>query len=371
VSAGSTDVISFARGIPSPDLIDLEALARATERALRIDGAGASTYGHAAGYLPLRRWIAERHGVELERVMVTNGSMQACGLVLEELCGRGDLVAVERPSYDRALLALRGIGARLRGVAMEPDGLALDELEEDLVAGFVPSLLYTIPNFQNPTGRTLSSTKRRRLLELAADHGFPILEDDPYGELHFDGRRAPTMLSLQRGQSTVIHVSSFSKTVCPGLRVGYVIAAPELIGRLTERAANTYIAPGTFAQAVVHQFCLGGGLESSTARIRGALEIRAEVLARRLALEVPEGRFVVPRGGYFLWLELPQEIEVERLAVAAAERRLAVLCGADFMVDGLSNGLRLSYAGTPPERIAEGVRRLAHALSISRDGVVA
>ena len=354
--------LSFARGAPSLDIIDVEGLREAAQRAFANDPGGATAYGTAVGYVPLRRWIAERHGVEEAQVLVTNGSMQADAFLFDELVAPGDEVIVERPSYDRTLLALRQRGAALTAVTIEPDGINLEGLAAALDSGVRPKLAHIIPNFHNPAGYTLSGPKRERLLELAREYAFTIFEDDPYIELRFRGETLPTMFSLDRGEGTVVYASSFSKTVCPGIRVGYLIGPSELIARIVVRATNTYISPSMVDAAIVYEFCMSGALERSIERVRSALEGRVGTLAAALEAQIPGASFVVPDGGYFLWVKLPDGVEPAAVLRAAAERKLALVSGDDFVLDGDSGAVRLAFSGVTPGEIREGVTRLAAAL---------
>jgi DNA-binding transcriptional MocR family regulator len=251
--------ISFARGAPSLDIVDVDGLREAAERAFTNDPGGATAYGTAIGYPPLRAWIAERHQVEPENVIVTNGSMQADAFLFQALVEPGDTVIVERPTYDRTLLSLRQRGADVRMVELEHDGIDVAALERVLLAGARPKLAHIIPNFQNPAGYSLSAAKRERLLELARAHEFTIFEDDPYVELRFDGSPQATMLSLDRER--VVYASSFSKTVCPGIRVGYLVGPAELIARIVKIATTTYISPNMVSEAIVNEFCRSGAID--------------------------------------------------------------------------------------------------------------
>src|SRR5438874_9546292 len=297
--------ISFARGAPSLDIVDVDGLREAAERAFTADPGGVTAYGTSVGYLPLREWIAEQHGVDPKRVLVTNGSMQADAFLFEALVEPGDAVIVERPTYDRTLLSLRGRGADLRPVELEADGIDVAAVERVLATGATPKLAHIIPNFQNPAGCTLSQPKREALLELARAHGFTIFEDDPYAALRFEGSPLPTMLSMDR--DTVVYASSFSKTVCPGIRVGYLVGPTELIARIVKLATSTYISPSMVSQAIVHQFAVSGALDRSIETVKAALRERATTLAAALRRELPDARFVEPEGGYFLWLDLPRD----------------------------------------------------------------
>ncbi len=354
---GST--ISFARGAPSLDIIDVQGLRDAASRAFVNDPAGTTAYGTSIGYPRLRAWIAERHGVEPERVLVTNGSMQADAFLFEQLVDSGTEVVVERPTYDRTLLSLRARGARIHAVELQPDGIDTDALATLLEEGAKPTLAHIIPNFQNPAGYTLSQAKRQALLELANRHDFVVFEDDPYVELRFSGERLETMLS--QDPERVVYASSFSKTVCPGIRVGYLVGPRELIAQITKLATNTYISPNMVAQSIVYEFCASGSLERSIETVKTALTKRLRTLDVALRRELPEAEFVAPEGGYFMWVTLPEGTDVAALFKAAAERGVAFVKGTDFLIEGGENTLRLAYSGVTPDEVDEGISRLAEA----------
>ncbi len=353
--------ISFARGAPSLDIVNVAGLKEAAARALENDPAGSTAYGTAVGYPKLRAWIAGKHGVEPENVLVTNGSLQADAFLFDQLLGPGDEVVVERPTYDRTLLSLRKRGALVHAVELEHDGIdtgALARLLED-GSRARPKLAHVIPNFQNPAGYTLSAAKRRALLSLAAEYGFVVFEDDPYVELRFTGEPLATMVSMD--PERVVYASSFSKTVCPGIRVGYLVGPKELIAGVAELATNTYISPNMVSQAIVYEFCASGAIERSIETVKRALAQRAQTLAEALRRELPEAEFVTPEGGYFMWVTLPQGCDVSALHSAAADRGVAFVKGSDFVLEGGTNTLRLAYSGVTPEQIAQGVERLAAA----------
>ena len=358
--------ISFARGAPSLDIVDVEGLRDAASRAFESDPAGTTAYGTSVGYPRLRAWIADRHGVEPECVLVTNGSMQADAFLFEQLVKPGDDVIVERPTYDRTLLSLRERGARLHAVELQPDGIDTDALASLLRGDSIPptpavrpKLAHIIPNFQNPAGYTLAPAKRQALLALAAEHDFKVFEDDPYVDLRFSGETLPTMLSMN--PEHVIYASSFSKTVCPGIRVGYLVGQPDLIAAVAKLATNTYISPSMVAQSIVYEFCASGAIDSSIETVRTALAKRVLTLDAALRRELPEAEFVTPEGGYFMWVTLPAGTDVHALHKAAAERGVAFVKGTDFLLEGGENTLRLAYSGVTPEQIDEGVARLAQA----------
>ncbi len=273
--------ISFARGVPAPECLPVEELADCARAAVERDGTTVLNYGPVGGYGPLRDWVAERHGVEPDQVLVTNGSLQGLSLLAALLLERGSRVLVEGPTYDRAL----HIVARHEGepivVPTDDDGLDPDGLE--LPAAF----LYTIPTFQNPSGRTLSLERRRRLAELAREGRLLVVEDDPYSLVRFDGEPLPTVHELAEGEG-VVHSFSFSKIVAPGLRVGYLVGPAELIGRLEALAVQTYLTPALLPQATVLEFLRRGRLQPNVERVVGLLRERRDAMLESLE-ELPEG----------------------------------------------------------------------------------
>lgn len=355
----TADLISFARGAPSLDIVNVEGLKSAAVRAFDRDPGGATAYGTSVGYVPLRAWVAEKHDVAPEQVLVTNGSMQADAFLFDELVSPQSPVIVERPTYDRTLLGLRNRRGELHPVAVDENGLVTAELRALLDGGLRPTLAHIIPNFHNPAGVTLSADRRTELLALAAEFGFTIFEDDPYRDVRFSGQPLPTMLST--GEN-VVYASSFSKIICPGIRVGYLIGDADLIGRIAKRATNTYISPNMVAQAIAYEFCVSGALETSIKTVQVALAERANRLADALREQLPEARFTLPQGGYFLWLDLPSDVDVKSLLPAAAKQGVAVVAGADFLIEGGEHSVRLAYSGVTTDHIDEGVRRLAAAV---------
>jgi 2-aminoadipate transaminase len=352
--------ISLARGAPSLDIVAVDELRAAADRAFAKDPAAMAAYGTSAGHPSLVAWIAEKHGVAPECVIATNGSMQADAFLFKRLVEPGDVVVVEAPSYDRTLLALRELGAELLAIPLEADGIDVAALERALDLGARPKLAHVIPNFHNPGGCTLSSEKRRRLIDLATEYGFTVFEDDPYVDIRFAGEPLPTMFSLDE-RDTVVYASSFSKTVCPGIRVGYLVGPEQLIGEIRGIATNTYISPNMVAQGIVAEFCNSGAIDRSIATVKEALRERRDVLCAALERELPDARFVVPEGGYFLWVELPEGADVAALERSALVRGVQFVKGGDFLIEGGDNAFRIAYSGVTPELIEEGVARLAEA----------
>lgn len=362
MSASMADAISFSRGAPSVDIVDIEGLRAAADRAFTNDPAGTTAYGTAVGYVPLRKLLAEKHGVPVDHVIVTNGSMQADAFLFDELVTPGASVVVEKPSYDRTLLGLQERGADLTAIELEADGISTAKLRAALEGGLRPTFAHIIPNYQNPGGSTLPLEKRKELIALAEEYDFLIFEDDPYREIRFRGEALPSMYEL--APERVVFASSFSKTVCPGVRVGYLVGNPELIAKITRRATNTYIAPDMLAQSVVYELAQDKDrYEGAIANVKEKLRERCDLLADSLEKYLPEAKFVRPDGGYFLWAELPENYDVEAAAAKQADFDVAFVKGSDFLLEGGKSSLRLAYSAVRADQVEEGVQRLAACLN--------
>jgi 2-aminoadipate transaminase len=364
--AGST--ISFARGAPSADILPHEPVREAAARALESDWERALSYGTGRGHPELCEWIANLHDAKPEEVMVTNGSMEAAALLFRHLLSEGDRVIVEQPTYDRTLLLLNQAGANVHGAALEADGV--DPAQVEALAGEETKLAHVIPNFHNPAGCTLSLEKRSALVQLAADRGFTLFEDDPYRLISFEKATGKTMLEMDTADR-VIHASSFSKSIGPGVRVGYLVGPAEQIATLAKRANETYISPNMLAEAIVFELCRSGGLEANLKVVNAALKERCDALVEALREHIPEAEFVVPEGGYFLWLDLNDDVDSKSLLAEAKEEGVTFVAGPDFMIEGGTNSLRLSFAPVPAGDVAEGVQRLARALERVRSTAAA
>ncbi len=354
------ETISFARGAPSPDLIPVNAVRTATAKALEDDWQKALSYGVGIGHPGLCAWIAGRHGLaDASQVMVTNGSLEAGAMLFRHLLGPGDRVIVEQPSYDRTLLLLEQLGVEFVPVALEEDGLDVTAVEAALADGPV-KLVHVIPNFHNPAGCTLSEEKRKRLVELAAEHDFTIFEDDPYRELPFGDLPPPTMLSMDTA-GKVVHASSFSKTVSPGVRTGYLAGPAGRIKELAKVANETYISPNMLSGSLVLELCESGALDRNIEVVKAALRERRDALIKALGEHLPSAGFVVPGGGYFLWADLGEGFDTVDLAAKAKEAGAPFIPGTDFMLEGGNTSLRFSFASVPPQFIDEGVARISAA----------
>jgi 2-aminoadipate transaminase len=354
------ETISFARGAPSADILPAEAVREAAARALESDWQRALSYGTGRGHPGLAEWIAELHGVKPEQVMVTNGSLEAGAMLFRFLLDPRDRVVVEQPSYDRTLLLLERLGIEPVGVPLEEDGVDVEAIAE-VTAGTDTRLVHVIPNFHNPAGCTLSAEKRLRLVDLAGERGFNLFEDDPYRLVSFGGDPLPTMLE-QDERDRVIHASSFSKTVAPGVRVGYLIGPADEIGALAKLANEQYISPSMIAESIVWELCRSGELEKNIESVNAVLRERRDALVEALREHLPEARFVVPEGGYFLWLDLEDDVDTPKLLTEAKAEGVTFVAGPDFMLEDGSSSLRLSFAPVPAESIPEGIERLARAL---------
>ena len=356
--------ISFARGAPSPECLDAALLASCATAALERDGATILAYGPGGGYGPLGEHLAERHGVDPARVFATAGGLQ--GFVLYatvQLLRRPGRVLVEAPTYDRPLKLLRWQGVNIVGVPMDDEGLEPDALQEELARGGDVSFLYTIPTFQNPSGRTLGEERRRRIVELSREYDLHVLEDDPYGLVRYSGDAIPSIHSLEGGER-VTFTSSFSKTVAPGLRVGWFVVPEAMRADYDDRAVSTYISPPLLPQAIVHELFARGAFGPNLARIRGILGAQRDAMLSALEAELGgRATWSTPEGGYFVWLDLAEGTDASALLGRATEAGVTYVRGADFFTDGGGgSAARLAFSYEPPERIAEGVRLLASLL---------
>jgi 2-aminoadipate transaminase len=348
-------LISFARGMPGPDLLPIAAFGDCAREALERDGATALQYGPPGGYPPLKQWIAELHDVDPARVIVTNGSLQGFAFSARHFVQSGSRFFVEAPCYDRSLSILRKLGAEVEQIELADDGLDIDALDGALREGDV---VYTIPTFQNPSGRTLSLENRKRLLGLAADADAVIFEDDPYGMLRFEGESIPRLFELSQGST--IFLSSFSKTVAPGIRTGYLLLPEHLVPAIEELVLSNYVSPAIFVEAALLEFLTSGRFEPNLETVRDGLRLRRDAMLAALEREMPEGtRWNQPEGGYFLWLDLPASVSADELLARASEDDVAFIKGADFFFHGGGEeSARLAFSFATPNEIDEGVTRL-------------
>jgi 2-aminoadipate transaminase len=353
--------ISFARGAPAAELIPSAELADCAHAVALRDGPRVFSYGPGGGYAPLREWVAERHSVPTSRIVLTVGGLQGFAFyAAEQLARTPGRVLVEAPSYDRPLKILSREGVEVVALAMDEEGLDPDALEAELARrGDRPSFLYTIPTFQNPSGRTLSRERRARLVDIVREHGLAVLEDDPYGLVRFAGEPPPSLHELEGGE-LVTYTSSFSKTVAPGVRTGYFVLPDAHAGAFEERAVSTYIAPPFLPQAIVAEFVARGRFEPNLVHVCSELRARRDAMLRALSDSAPDGStWSTPDGGYFVWLELAGVDTAELAKRAEADGVVFVPGNAFFPIpsDG-GSAVRLAFSYETPERIEEGVGRL-------------
>jgi 2-aminoadipate transaminase len=373
------DVISFAGGLPAPEVFPLAELDAATHRVLAEHGEAALQYAPTEGYLPLRELLVRhmaRYGIRVQpaNVMITSGSQQGLDLIGRLFVNPGDRILVESPTYLGALQAWGAYQAEYLAVPIDDEGLDVDRLEEQLRGG--PKFLYILPNFQNPAGVTLSLPRRRRLVELANHYGAPIVEDDPYGQLRFEGEHLPPLVQIDaeyhdcdRGDcefsGDVLYLSTFSKTLAPGLRVAWIVAPESVIARLVQMKQGADLHTSTFCQMVAHEVARDGFLDRHARRIRALYGERRNAMLAALERHFPaEVRWTKPAGGLFLWLTLPEGCDsTALLRLALEQEKVAFVPGAPFFPrGGGERTCRLNFSYCPPDAIDEGIRRLGAVL---------
>ncbi len=355
------DIISFAGGLPDPELLPVKETREAVDRALTSNGARALQYGVTEGVGELRELIAARFphiGVTPESVLITTGSQQALDLVGRVLLNEGDKVAVQNPTYLAALS-----GWRTYGAAFLPGESRLPLAPEPKA---VPNLIYCIPNFINPTGESLDENERNLVLDYSLNHSIPLLEDDPYGDLRYDNTPKPRSMIEMAGdpEGPVIHIGTFSKVLAPGFRVGWIVAARELIAKLALAKQTLDLHTSTFAQYVVVELLKGGIIDNSLPPLQASYCQKRDLLLEALNNQFITGAtmWTRPHGGFFVLLSLEADLDGTLVARAALENGVLVVPGADFHVRGGSNSLRLSFSNAPRLQIADGVARLHEAI---------
>ncbi|OGO27134.1 MAG: aminotransferase [Chloroflexi bacterium RBG_16_52_11] len=372
----SPDIISFAGGLPAPEVFPVEEFAAACERVLLLHGAQALQYSTTEGYLPLREQIARhtaRYGIEVtaDNILITSGSQQALDLLGKIFINRGDYILVESPTYLGALQAWSAYGAQYVSVPIDKQGMNTDYLEGALRVG--PKFIYVLPNFQNPSGLTLSLERRQILVELADRYGVPIIEDDPYGQLRFEGDHLPSVVSLDDRfrnsygacyHGNVIYISTFSKILSPGLRLAWVIAPAEVIHKLVQAKQGTDLHTATFNQLVAHEVSRGGFLDEHIHLIRKTYKERRDVMLAAMDRYFPhEVDWTQPAGGLFLWGTIPENLDAADVLKQAVEQKVAFVPGEPFHPNGGGrNTMRLNFSNASPEMIVEGIHRMGNVL---------
>jgi 2-aminoadipate transaminase len=352
--------INFMRGVPADESYPISELADAATSVLGERGVAMLSYGPARGFAPLCDWLARWQDVAPERVLTANGSLQIVELLCHAMISPGDVVFTESPTYDRTITILRRHRAELVGIPLAADGPDIAALEREL-ARRVPKFFYAIPDFQNPAGATCAGEKRRRIVELARKHGFLILEDAPYRLLRYRGTDEPTLFSLAPEQT--LHMSSFTKLIAPGVRVGFAIGEAALVARLAKTAEDTYISPGYVAQAIAFEWCRRGLLDPQLERLKALYAPRLDACLAALERHMPDAETTHPDGGFFVSLTLPSGASTSAVRAAAATRNLHLADGLAFFPDGGGERfLRLPFCALAPAEIDEGIRRLAESV---------
>ncbi len=363
------EVISFAGGLPAPELFPVEEIKEISRLLMEESGRVALQYSTTEGYEPLRQKIAARIGrkfqtqASAEEVMITSGSQQALDFTGKLFLDAGDVVLCESPTYLAAISAFRAYQPEFIAVPTDDDGMIIEELERILATTDNVKLVYVIPDFQNPTGRTWSRERRRRFIETVSRYGVAVLEDNPYGELRFEGEILPSIKSMDR-EGLVIGTGTFSKTFCPGMRIGWLVAAPPVIEKYVLIKQGADLCTSLRNQMEIDLFMERFDFEGNLVRLTALYRQRRNSMVAALEAMMPEGvSFTRPQGGLFLWVTLPERIKAIELLKRCLEQNVAFVPGDSFFPNGgVENTLRLNYSNMPEDRIREGVARLAAAI---------
>ncbi len=375
------DVISLAGGMPAPELFPLKEVGGACIQVLEKLGSDALQYSITEGYPPLRQFIVDkmsRYGIvaSVDNVLITSGSQQALDLVGRVLIDPGDVIVTEAPTYVGAIQSFTAYQAAFASVPLDGQGMMVDLLEEKIIETH-PKFIYVLPNFQNPGGVTLSQERREKLVSLARQYGVPIIEDDPYGELRFEGEHIPPIVVIDATRNgerlegyfkgDVIYMSTFSKTLAPGLRLGWIVAPVEVAKKLVQAKQGADLHTGTFSQVVAYEVVADGFLDRHVREIRDKYRQRRDAMLAAMEQYFPEGvTWTRPQGGLFLWVKLPEGIDCVELMEEAVEQKVAFVPGTAFYADGRGHdALRLTFSYCPTDMIEEGIRRLGTAITRS------
>lgn len=363
------EVISFAGGLPAPELFPTQEIAQAFYKVIAEDGRAALQYSTSEGYAPLRQVIAARmqaKGIQAtaSNIMMTSGSQQGLDLVAKVLLNAGDKIIVERPTYLAAIQTFSVFEAQFITVASDDEGMDVDDLERKLRAHPDVKFIYLVANFQNPSGTTLSLARRQKLVSLAQRYGVRVLEDDPYGELRYRGETIPPLKSLDES-GLVIYLSTFSKTMAPGMRLGWLVAEPAIYQKLVIAKQATDLHTNTVTQWAAHRYLTEHSADEHIAKIRAVYGERCRVMLESLARYFPAGvRWTKPEGGMFLWVELAPHVRTDEVLTAAIAEKIAFVPGAAFFANEKQhNFLRLNFSNQVPEKIEEGIKRLAQVIA--------
>ena len=369
-AAADPKIISFAGGLPAPELFPVKEMKATVDKVFEEHGQEAMQYGAAKGVTALReviqQHVKEKEDVdsELDNVLVTTGSEQALDLVGKAFVDPGDTVLVEQPTYLCALDVFRSYGANFASVEMDEDGMKMDALEEALKANPNTKLIYTVPNFQNPTGRTMTEERRKQLAELAEKYDVYVLEDNPYGEIRFAGQHVPAVKSFDKS-GHVLYMSTFSKTLAPGFRLGWLVADKNVVNKLTVLKQSADLHTDNLAQFAVAQFFADNDVDAHVKEISALYGKRKDLMLEGIKKYFPEGvKYTDPEGGMFLWVEVPGVDDTVELFKECLEHDVAFVPGDPFFADGVQPGaFRLNYSNMKEDQIEVGLKRLGAALT--------
>jgi 2-aminoadipate transaminase len=360
------DVISFAGGLPAPELFPIRAFEEACSHVLRTSGQQALQYSPTEGFMPLKEALADKmHKYQVpcepHNILLTNGSQQALDLIGRVFIDPGDVIVTGKPTYLGALQAFKVYRPRIIGIPVDGEGMQIEMLAEVLRTER-PKFIYVLPNFHNPMGVTLTLERRIQLIKVAAEHGTPILEDDPYGELRFEGKDITPVIVLHK--ENVLYLSTFSKILAPGIRLGWVVAPEAIIKKLVQAKQSTDLHTSTFIQMIAHDIVQRGLLAAHTKEIRRVYGERRHVMTSEMEEHFPPGvSWTRPEGGLFLWVKTPEHIKTWDLLEKAVEKKVAFVPGKVFYPDddGQST-MRLNFSNAQPDKIREGIKRLGRVL---------
>lgn len=362
------EVISFAAGNPAPEAFPTEIIAKLSADIFREEPINALQYSITEGYPKLREWLksdlaAKKLLSDGEQVVITSGAQQAIETTAKVLCNEGDVIICEDPAFVGSLNAFRSYGVKLVGVPMDEDGMKPDRLEETLKACPTAKFIYTIPNFQNPTGKTTTLSRRREILALAEKYGVYILEDNPYGALRFEGEDVPSIKELDT-KGHVIYCGTFSKTLAPGLRVGYLVGSSEFIGKAVVGLQTSTVHTNIWAQMLAYRFVTTVDFEGHLQRLRAIYRRKCRLMLDGLKAELPDFiQLTQPQGGLFIWATLPERFDMNGFCAGAVKKKVAVVPGNAFSVDesAVCHSFRLNYSTPSDEQIEKGVKLLGEA----------
>lgn len=363
------EIISFAGGFPAPELFPKDKLAEVTSKVLTEQGEIALQYTTTEGYAPLRKIIVEERmapaGVkcDISNIMLTNGSQQGLEFSAKLFINEGDIIICESPSYLGAINAFKAYNPKFVEIPMDKDGMVIEDLEKALKGHSNVKMIYTIPDFQNPSGITMSLERRKRIAKLAAEYEIPVIEDSPYGELRFDGERLPSIKAFDEA-GYVVTLGTFSKTFCPGLRLGWIVASPEILKKYVLIKQGADLQCNTLCQISSAKFMEQYKLDDHIAKIVEVYRVRRNLMIDSMKKYFPKDvKFTFPEGGLFTWVELREDLDSSKIMEDALKEKVAYVPGASFFPNGgKKNFFRLNYSNMTNEKIIEGIKRLGNVL---------